>query len=132
MHQLDPIPAIRRIETDRADCSAFEIVGYITAADVENFVGLLQGAVALHDQIDLLVRIVDHDGVDWGRVSGETLAEGRRLAQQHVRRCAAVGEPAWVPSITGIFAGAKVELKHFTLDEKDEAWTWIGARPVDV
>ena len=36
-----------------------------------------------------------------------------------------------VPSITGIFARVKVELKHFTLDETDEAWAWIGARPAD-
>lgn len=129
---LEDVPAVRRIDTDRSDCSAFDIVGHVTAADVENMFGLLEGAYALHDRIDVLVRIVDHDGVDWSEVSEETMTEGKRLARKHVRRCATVGEPNWIPAVTGFFSPAiEVELKHFDADEESEAWAWIGAQPVD-
>ncbi len=48
MHSLDPVPAVRRIETDRSDACAFEIVGHVSPADIENLYGLLEGAYALH------------------------------------------------------------------------------------
>ena len=131
MQSLDRVPAVRQIETDRSDCSAFEIVGHATSADVENLFGLLEAAYALHDRIDVLVRIVDHNGVDWSDVSSETISEGKRLARQHVRRCAAVGEPNWIPAVTGFFSRPDVELKHFADEDSDEAWAWIGARPVE-
>ena len=132
MQSLDRVPAIRQIATDRADCSAFDIVGHVTSADVENLFGLLEAAYALHERIDVLVRIVDHEGVDWSEISSQTLSEGKRLAKAHVRRCATVGEPNWIPNVTGFFSPSlDIELKHFRLDEEDEAWAWIGARPVD-
>jgi hypothetical protein len=132
MHSLDRVPAVRQIPTDRPDCSAFDIFGEVMSADVENLFGLLEAAYALHDQVDLLVRMVDHDGVDWSDVSSETISEGKRLAQAHVRRCAAVGEPNWIPSVTGFFTPRPdVELKHFSSEDEAEAWAWIGARPVE-
>ena len=131
MTAIEPVPAVRRIETDRADAWAFEIVGRILGNDVENLYGLLEGAYALHDRIDVLVKLVDHDGVAWDEVSRETLETGRRQALAHVRRCAAVGEPDWTTALTGFFSPSiPVELKHFPADREDEAWAWIGARPV--
>ncbi|MBA3447632.1 MAG: STAS/SEC14 domain-containing protein [Pseudaminobacter sp.] len=130
MNALDPVEAVRRIETNRATAFAFEIVGHVTAADVENLYGLLEGAYALHDKIDLLVKITDYDGVDWGAVSKATTEDGRRHALDHVRRCAAVGEPNWTSAATGFFAAAlPVELRHFDAQDEEAAWEWIGARP---
>jgi hypothetical protein len=130
MHSLDPVPAVRRIETDRSDCAAFDIVGHVGSADVENLFGLLEAAYALHDRVDVLIRIVDHDGVDWSEVSSETVSEGKRHASAHVRRCATVGEPNWIPNVTGFFSPqVDVELKHFPSDEIEAAWAWIGAQP---
>ena len=132
MYSLDPVPAVRRIETDRLDCSAFEIVGHVSAADVENLFGLLEGAYALHDRIDVLIRMVDHDGVDWADVSDETLSEGKTKAKFHVRRCASVGEPNWINDVQGFFTPlTEVELKHFDLEDAPAAWAWIGARPAE-
>lgn len=132
MQSLDRVPAVRQIATDRADCSAFDIVGHVISADVENLFGLLEAAYALHDRIDVLVRIIDHDGVDWTDISSRTLSEGKRLAEAHVRRCATVGELNWIPNVTGFFSPSlDVELKHFKLEEEDKAWAWIGARPVE-
>ena len=131
MHSLDPVPAVRRIETDRGDACAFEVVGHVSAADVENLYGLLEGAYALHPQIDLLIRMVDFEGIDWSEVSPETRQTGREHAFAHVRRCAAVGDPDWTGEIGGWFSEPPPgEVRHFPADQEAEAWGWIGAREV--
>ncbi len=130
MHSLDPIPPVRRIETDRDDVFAIEISGFVTGADVENLYGLMEGAYALHDKLDLLVRIRSYEGVAWDEVSADTTRQGRRHALQHVERCAAVGEPDWTGSAAGFFETLPVELRHFSLENEDDAWAWIGAREI--
>jgi len=108
-----------------------EISGYATSADVENLYGLLEGAYALHDKIDVLVRLVDYEGAEWAHVDSHTTEEGRNHALQHVNRCAAVGDPDWTGQVAGFFDPAlPVELRHFPLEQEDEAWAWIGATPV--
>ncbi|MBL8583241.1 MAG: STAS/SEC14 domain-containing protein [Rhizobiaceae bacterium] len=135
MNAIEPVPAVRRIDTDKPDVYAFEIAGRILGSDAENLYGLLEGAYALHEQIDVLVKLVDHDGVDWDEVSRETLDSGRERALARVRRCAAVGEPDWTGSLTGFFAPKlAVEIRHFGEGEEEAAWAWLGARalPEDV
>jgi hypothetical protein len=132
LHPLDRMPAVRRIDTNRPDAFAVQISGYVTAADVENLYGLLEGAYELHDRIDVLVRLVDYEGTDWAAVNRHTTEDGRNHAMQHVRRCAAVGEPDWTGRAGGFFSPElPVELKHFPLESEDEAWQWIGAAPED-
>lgn len=131
MNSLDPVPAVRRIETDRTDVFAIEIIGYVTSADVENLYGLMEGAYALHDKLDVLVRMKNYEGVEWANVSGETADEGRMHALKHVRRCAAVGEPDWTGRVAGFFDPAlPVELRHFDLQDEADAWAWIGAHEI--
>ena len=48
-----------------SDLCALEIVGHFTANDLENAYGLLEGAYAVHDKVDLLVRISRYEGFDW-------------------------------------------------------------------
>ena len=132
MHQFEPVPAIRRIETDRDDLCAIEVVGHVSSADAENLYGLLEAAYAQHPRIDVLVRLIDHDGVDWREIARETLAEGKRQAEAHVVRCAAVGDPDWTTGFGGWFEPkVSVELRHFAAEKEDDAWAWLGARPVE-
>ena len=132
MNFLEEVPAIRRIETDRDDLFAMEVVGHVSAADAENLFGLLEAAYALHPRIDVLVRLVDHDGVDWAELSKDTLERGKAHAMEHVGRCASVGEPNWIPQVQGLFKSMPVELRHFAAEDEAEAWQWLGARPVDM
>lgn len=132
MGMADFIPAVRRIETDRPTCYAFELTGRITAADIENLYGLLEGAYELHDKIDLLIRIVDYDHAEWLDVSRKTRIDGRRHALEHVRRCAAVGEPNWtVYAKARLMTVATVDIRHFSAGEESQAWKWLNAHPVD-
>jgi hypothetical protein len=130
MHPLDRIPAVRRIETNRSDVFAIEISGFVTGADVENLYGLLEGAYALHDRLDVLVRLRDYEGSAWDEISSATAKEGRQHALEHVQRCAAVGEPDWTARAAGFFEKLPVELKHFANDDEPDAWAWIGAREI--
>ena len=68
---LEPASAIRRIDADRDDLLAVDVSGHVTPSDVENFYGLLEGAYALHEKIDVLVRATDFESADWDDVSKE-------------------------------------------------------------
>jgi hypothetical protein len=122
------VPTVRRIETDRADLYAFDLVGHIAPADIENFYGLLEAAYALHPAIDVLVRVIDQEGLELGGVSRRTLDEGKTHAASHVRRCALVGDFRAIPEIKRFFASS-AEVRHFADKEEDLAWDWVGGRP---
>ncbi|MEO5760451.1 MAG: STAS/SEC14 domain-containing protein [Mesorhizobium sp.] len=128
MNFLESIPAIRRLDTDRDDLFAIDVVGHVSSADGENLFGLLEAAYALHPRIDVLVRLIDHHGVDWSEIADETLKQGTVHALQHIGRCAAVGEPNWIADAKGFLpASPPIEFRHFKAE--DEAWQWLGARP---
>lgn len=130
MNFLEEVPAVRKIETDRTDLLAVDIVGHVTAADAENLFGLLEASYALHPKIDVLVRIVDHDGVDWAEISAETLKQGKADATEHIVRCAAVGDPDWTANIQGWFEPTPpIEIRHFDAADEMSAWQWLGAKP---
>ena len=131
MNFLEEVPAVRKIETDRTDLLAVDIVGHVTAADAENLFGLLEAAYALHPRIDVLVRLVDHDGIDWPEISGATLKQGKADALQHIARCASIGDPDWTASAQGWFEPTlPVEIRHFEAADEAAAWQWLKARPV--
>jgi hypothetical protein len=127
------VPAIRRIETARDDLFAIDVVGHVSAADAENLFGLLEAAYALHQRIDVAVRIVDHDGVDWANVSDETLKLGAAHALEHIGRCAAIGMPDWTADARhALPTSSPIEFRHFDADDEAEAWEWLGVRQVGV
>lgn len=135
MNFLESVPAVRRIETNRSDLFAIDIVGHVTAADAENLFGLLEAAYALHPQVDVLVRLVDHDGVDWADFDPETMTQGKENAVKHMGRCATVGDPDWTSHVTGFFsAPLPIEIRYFAAADEAAAWAWLGARekPADV
>lgn len=131
MNFLQAVPAIRRIDTDRDDVFAIDVVGHVSAADAENLFGLLEAAYALHKRIDVAVRIVDHDGVDWTDISDETLKQGAIHALEHIGRCAAIGTPDWTPDARhALPASSPIEFRHFDAEDEAEAWEWLGVRKV--
>ena len=131
MNFLDTVPAIRRIDTDRDDLFAIDVVGYVSAADAENLFGLLEAAYALHPRIDVAVRLIDHEGVDWADISDDTLKQGTIRALEHVGRCAAIGEPDWTADARRLMpVPAPVELRHFSAEEEPMAWQWLAADPI--
>lgn len=126
MALLDRIPAIRKLDSDRADLLAIEIAGEVTGADVENLCGLLEAAYALHPRIDLFVVWATDEEVDWREVSGDTLKELRDGAREHIARCAAVGGSGDISTLLHSAGDTSAtEFRRFGLDEADAAWAWL-------
>jgi len=129
MRPLEPVPAIRRIDVDRADLCALDVVGRLTSADLENAFGLLEAASLEHPELDLLLRLTGYDGFDWDGVFSTSTLRGKRTALRHVRRCALVGGPAWISTALGLFGPmTSMESRHFGEAEEVSAWEWLGAR----
>jgi hypothetical protein len=125
---LEAVPAIRRIETDRDDLAAFDVVGMMTGADLENLFGLLEAAYALHSPIDVLVRLVECEGLDRSEVDPDTVSDGTEAAGMNVRRCAVVGDANGLAGSSKLFVAAGAgETRHFAPDDEPQAWTWIEA-----
>lgn len=128
MHPLERVPAVKRLETNRADVFALEVSGEFTSADAENLCGLLQGELSLIDRIDLLIRLTGVDSTDLSNVSEDTVETMRALVNEHVTRCAVIGQTSRAARVERLFsAGTKAELRHFTDDEEAQAWAWIDA-----
>ncbi|KFB09747.1 STAS/SEC14 domain-containing protein [Nitratireductor basaltis] len=128
--QHQEIPHVKRIETSREDAVAFEVTGHITAADVENLYGLLDGIYVVHDKIDLLVLIHHYEGFDWTAAFREGTIAGKTSALKHIRKYAVVGGPSWMSTTLAFFRPfLSIEMKHFALEEQEEAWKWLGAEP---
>ncbi|MCV3240988.1 STAS/SEC14 domain-containing protein [Mesorhizobium sp. ZC-5] len=129
MTAIDPLPAIRRIDTDRDDLCALEVAGHFTSNDLENAYGLLEGAYAMHDKVDLLVRIKDYDGFDWGAVFDESTIRGKAQALRHIRNYAVVGGPGWMRAVLAVFGPlTSIRTRHFDIAEESKAWEWIGGK----
>ncbi len=131
MRPLERVPAVRRIETDRTDAFAIEITGEFNSADAENLCGLLEGAYALHQRIDLLVRVADLTRMDLTDMSPETSAFMRDHVAEHVGKCAIIDDGEWGREVERLFRpGAAVETRHFTTQDEPSAWIFVGAREV--
>ena len=131
MGMLDSVPAVRRINTDRETLAAFDIVGTVNSADLENLFGLLEAAYALHPSTDVLLRLTDCDGFEGSGFERSTVDEGREAAGEHVRRCAIIADGHGISESNRLFVAVGAgETRHFAADEEAEAWDWMGAQPV--
>ena len=130
MRPLEQVPAVRRIETDRADLCALDVVGHLTSADLENAFGLIEAAHVDHSAIDLLLRLSGYDGVAWDSVFPVSDLRGKGNALRKIRRCAIVGGPAWIPTGLGLFGPlGSMESRHFDAGDDASAWKWLDASP---
>ena len=62
-------------------------------------------------------------------LSEDTVETMRALVNEHVTRCAVIGQTSRAARVERLFsAGTKAELRHFSDTEDAQAWAWIGAR----
>lgn len=131
MLPLERIPAVRQITTDRTDVFAVELTGEFSSADAENLCGLLEGAYAISDRIDLLVRIHALTSVDTTELSAETATLIHREATAHVGRCAIIDDASWASEVSHLlFSGSGVDTRRFDAENAQDAWEWLGAREI--
>ena len=104
MRRLEKIPVVRRIETNRPDVFAIEIIGEFGAADAENLCGLLEGAYEIHQRLGLLLRLSELESVNLSRLDADTVRTIRDHVGRHVARCAVIGDGTLAARIEALFA----------------------------
>ncbi|MEL6919677.1 MAG: STAS/SEC14 domain-containing protein [Pseudomonadota bacterium] len=124
-------PSVIRIASDRADLIAFEIRDKVRTADAHAMFGFLNAAYEVYGKIDLMIIIRDFEGFELGMLfDGETW-RAKSASLSHIDKYAVVGGPASLTSTAQFIGGfLPVDIKAFSLDEKDKAWAWVGARPL--
>jgi hypothetical protein len=121
--------AVTQLTSPRPDLLAFDINGHIIAEEVGDIYRQLEAAYDEHDKIDLLVRLTNLDGWDWGVMWTEATWIGKTHALQHIRRYAVVGGPAWVRNAVAIFDPLfKMQMREFELADEQAAWDWLAER----
>jgi hypothetical protein len=129
MSMLEQIPAVRRLDVEPAHLQAFDVVGSVSSADVENLFGLLEAAYALHPRVDVLLRLIDVDDIAWDEVAKDTMSQGKEDARAHVARCAVIGTRAALSAAQGFFLEVKpVEFREFLAEDEQAAWNWLGGK----
>ncbi len=117
------------ISTSKDDVLAFSLRGPITAADFQQAATILDNAYKNHQKIGLLVRIVGPMSARL-EVFGKKLLQVKLDALRHVERYAIVGGPDWLEGATKLMNPLfRMEVRHFDLDEEEDAWQWLGATP---
>ncbi|MHC5307049.1 SpoIIAA family protein [Bartonella sp. LJL80] len=125
------LSVISKIATDRSDALAFSVNGVLTSADVENLYGLFDAAADHKDDIDMIVIFKEYEGIDWGALFNEDTAAIRSEAFKKLRRYAIVGGPSWLNLAIEFFRPfGKIDAKWFSLEDENEAWAYINAKPI--
>lgn len=126
-----PLSALRLIPTTRPDVYAFEWDGRASTDDIAAFVRLLREEFDKHDAVRVLARIKRFEGFDSAVLAKGELLSFKLRAAGKVQRYAIVAGPNWMKRYgVGIGALLGVEMRYFEASEEDQAWAWIGARPV--
>jgi hypothetical protein len=124
-------PAFKVIETDRDDVLGFEIDGHVDKAELDAVTAQFLRAVEGRSGVRVLGRIRRLGGFEIsGLLTSDFFAMKREFLEK-MERYAVVGGPAWLRTTLNAMAPLfRLEIRHFEADQEDDAWTWLGARPV--
>ena len=123
-------PAVHFIETSSAHVVAFEVNGRIRRDDMHRLIAAFEHALGAHPRLQVLVRVVDFDGVSLEALREEGLASVKMRGWRQVERYALVGGPARMATVAGWSAPlVGIQTRHFDARREDEAWRWLEAEP---
>jgi SpoIIAA-like len=123
-------PALRMIATTRPDTYAIVWNGRIKPADIDQVLGVLRGELEARMSVRVLFRIEDMGGIEPAAVLKPTLFRMKLLGWRKIERYAVVGGPNWLERYVKIARTiSNIDLRHFTLAQEAEAWTWLEAQP---
>lgn len=128
--ELPHAPALKLIETDRANVVGFEIDGRIGAVEMHRIVARIHKMLDdVPGPVRLLGRFKRFGFPALGGIDADYLRMKLR-AIERVERYAIVGGPAWLTAWASAIAPLlRLEVRHFAADREGEAWDWLGAAP---
>ena len=122
--------AMRVIDTDSDDVMGFEIDGHIGRAEMDAFAHQVNAKSADHAPRGVLVRYKSYRGIDPSAVFDREYIKMKLGLMDHLERYAVVGAPDWMREMVGLARAAfDVDFQTFDLDDEDDAWEWLGAKP---
>ena len=125
------VPAVRIIDTDSPDVFGFELDGHAGKAELDALSAHFLKAIEGRERVRMLGRIRRIGGFDLGGLMSSDYFAMKRGFLERLDRYAVVGGPAWLKSALAALAPLfRAELRHFEPEAEDEAWAWLGARPV--
>jgi len=115
---------IEQLPCDSHKCLAFKLSGKLHDEDYQNFVPLVDAAIAEEGKVRLLAEFQDFHGWD-----AHALWDDIKFSTTHctkIERIALVGEKSWekyMSSVCKPFTMAKI--KYFDIGEYDAAMSWL-------
>ena len=124
-------PALKIIESDRADVLGFEIDGRISAIEMRAIAERVMNMLdARSGRISILGRFKHFAMPELSGVLDAYYVRMKMSAAQRVDRYAVVGGPPWLSGWVSAFAPLlSMEFRHFPAEEESAAWEWLGAKP---
>lgn len=124
------LPAFRLIPTTRADTYGYVWDGKITRADVEHVLGPIRQELESHISVRVLARITNMGGFQPTVLLQSALFRVKLLGTRKIERYAIVGGPSWIPRYVAIVKRfSDIDIRSFALEQENDAWTWLEARP---
>ncbi len=125
-------PAFLFLSTSKDEVVAFEINGMISAEDMPGIIREFETVLAKHEKVRLLNRMKHFGGIDPAVFMQSELVPMKLAALKKVERYAIVGAPGWMRKLMEMLRPVlpDIDMRTFPADREAEAWTWLGAEPV--
>lgn len=122
---------INEIQTDKGAVHAFRVDGRIDDDASEALAKHMNNVFDYSEKVNMLLDLTGFDGSDWDSMLDADVITSRFRALSHVARYAVVGAPEKAGKMIGFMDKIiPVEAKVFDVHQMDEAWDFVGARPV--
>ncbi len=106
---------------------ALEVEGKVTKEDLEKFDNIVFEKFRNDQKFNVYAVIGDIDRPSAGAVFQELAVDAKRWSQYN--KLAVVSEQDWHDKLTGMIDKLPgVQVKHFPLDQAEQAWDWIKER----
>jgi SpoIIAA-like len=116
---------IEQLKSDSPKLLGFKMSGKLHDADYQQFVPVVEAAMAAHGKIRLLAQFTDFHGWDL-----HALWDDIKFSTKHcldIERIALVGEKRWEKWMAAVckpFTMAKI--RYFDVGDLAAAWAWLG------
>lgn len=125
--------SVSRISTDRENLYAFAIDGEVSADTMEAMAKTMNEAFDRHDEkVDMLLVFRNYAGSETGSLFDADVLASRMRSLTKVERYVVVGAPdAAGRMVQTLGTLMPVQTRAYPLDELDDAFSFLNARPTD-
>jgi len=121
-------PGVRVVDDGSDGLLVFEIDGKLTEDGVDQVFTAFDRAVETHGKINLMVRVKDYEGFDFGLLADRDFMTSKFGAIGKVGRYAIIGAPGWMRAmVQGMGPLIPIEMRTFDASEDAAAHDWASA-----